>query len=46
MTEEGVGTHYTWATKNAGIPFEGFVVCTEYIPSAIDLGPATAATVA
>ena len=33
LTEEGVGTHYTWATKVAGIPFEGFDVYTEYIPN-------------
>jgi hypothetical protein len=33
LTEEGVGTHYTWATKIAGIPFEGFDVYTEYIPN-------------
>jgi ligand-binding SRPBCC domain-containing protein len=33
LTEEGVGTHYTWATKIAGIPFEGFDVYTECIPN-------------
>lgn len=31
-TEEGVGTHYLWSAKIAGLTIEGFNVFTEYVP--------------
>jgi len=33
LTQEGVGTHYTWAAKIVGIPVEGFDVFTEFVPN-------------
>ena len=33
LTEEGVGTYYTWASKTPGLRFEGFDVYTEVIPN-------------
>ena len=33
LTEEGVGTYYSWATKTPGLRFEGFDVYTEFIPN-------------
>jgi uncharacterized protein YndB with AHSA1/START domain len=33
MTEEGVGTHYSWTVKMAGLPLEGFAVYTEFVPN-------------
>jgi hypothetical protein len=33
LTQEGVGTHYTWAAKIAGFPLEGFDVFTEFVPN-------------
>jgi hypothetical protein len=33
MTEEGVGTHYTWSFKVAGLRFGGFEVLTEVVPN-------------
>lgn len=33
LTQEGLGTHYSWAAKLAGVPFEGFNVFTEFIPN-------------
>ncbi len=32
LTDEGVGTYYSWATKTPGLRFEGFDVYTEFIP--------------
>lgn len=31
-TKDGVGTHYTWSWKVAGLRFEGFEVLTEVVP--------------
>jgi hypothetical protein len=33
LTDEGVGTYYSWVTRIAGLPFEGFDVYTEFIPN-------------
>ncbi len=33
LTEEGVGTYYTWASKTPGLRYEGFDVYTEFIPN-------------
>lgn len=33
LTQQGLGTHYSWAAKIAGVPFEGFNVFTEFIPN-------------
>ena len=33
LTEEGVGTYYSWASKTPGLRFEGFGVYTEFIPN-------------
>jgi carbon monoxide dehydrogenase subunit G len=32
LTEEGLGTHYSWAAKIAGVTIEGFNVFTEFVP--------------
>ncbi len=32
LTEEGLGTHYSWAAKIAGVSIEGFNVFTEFVP--------------
>ncbi len=32
VTQEGLGTHYTWSGKIAGLPLEGFDVFTEFVP--------------
>lgn len=32
VTKEGVGTHFTWSFKVAGLRFEGFEVFTEVVP--------------
>lgn len=31
LTEEGVGTHYSWVARIAGIPVEGFGVFTGFV---------------
>ena len=33
VTKEGVGTHYTWSFKVAGLRFEGLEVLTEVVPN-------------
>lgn len=33
LTEEGVGTHYLWSAKIAGMSIEGFNVFTDYVPN-------------
>jgi len=33
LTDQGVGTYYSWATTIAGIPFERFDVFTEFVPN-------------
>jgi uncharacterized protein YndB with AHSA1/START domain len=33
MTTEGVGTHYSWTVRMAGIPMRGFSVYTEFVPN-------------
>ena len=33
LTEEGVGSYYSWASKTPGLRFEGFDVYTEFIPN-------------
>jgi polyketide cyclase/dehydrase/lipid transport protein len=33
MTQEGVGTYYSWVIRIAGLPVEGFDVYTEFIPN-------------
>jgi uncharacterized protein YndB with AHSA1/START domain len=33
LTEQGVGTYYSWASKTPGLRFEGFDVYTEFIPN-------------
>ena len=33
LTEEGVGTYYSWASKTPGLRFEGFDVYTEFVPN-------------
>ncbi len=33
VTKEGVGTHFTWSRKVAGLRFEGFEVLTEVVPN-------------
>ena len=33
MTKEGVGTHYSWSVKMAGIPVQGFEVITDFVPN-------------
>jgi uncharacterized protein YndB with AHSA1/START domain len=33
MTKEGVGTHYSWTVKLAGVPLKGFAVYTEFVPN-------------
>jgi hypothetical protein len=33
LTDEGVGTYYSWALKTPGPRFEGFDVYTEFIPT-------------
>lgn len=35
MTEEGVGTYYSYAMNLAGLTREGFVVYTEFVPNKI-----------
>lgn len=32
LTKEGLGTHYSWAAKIAGVSIEGFNVFTEFVP--------------
>jgi uncharacterized protein YndB with AHSA1/START domain len=32
-TKEGVGTHYSWTVKMAGVPLSGFAVYTEFVPN-------------
>jgi hypothetical protein len=32
VTREGLGTHYTWRARFAGVTVEGFDVFTEFIP--------------
>ena len=33
LTQEGLGTHYRWVAKIAGLSLEGFNVFTEFIPN-------------
>jgi hypothetical protein len=33
LTEEGLGTHYSWTAKIAGVPIEGFNVFTGFVPN-------------
>ena len=33
LTEEGVGTYYSWASKTPVVRYEGFDVYTEFIPN-------------
>lgn len=33
MTREGTGTFYTWTTRVAGVPVQGFDVFTEFVPN-------------
>ncbi len=33
LTEEGVGTYYSWVTKAPGLRIEGFDVYTDFIPN-------------
>ena len=33
LTQEGLGTHYSWVAKIAGFSLEGFDVFTEFIPN-------------
>jgi hypothetical protein len=33
LTQEGIGTHYSWSAKFAGFSLEGFDVFTEFIPN-------------
>ena len=33
LTEEGVGSYYSWVTRIAGLPIEGFNVYTEFVPN-------------
>ncbi len=33
LTDEGVGSYYTWVFRIAGLPVEGFDVYTEFIPN-------------
>jgi uncharacterized protein YndB with AHSA1/START domain len=33
MTDEGVGSYYSWVFRIAGLPIEGFDVYTEFIPN-------------
>ena len=33
LTEEGLGTHYSWSARIAGLSLEGFDVFTEFIPN-------------
>ncbi|HET9080353.1 MAG TPA: SRPBCC family protein [Trebonia sp.] len=33
LTDEGVGTYYSWASKTPVLRFEGFDVYTEFIPN-------------
>ena len=33
LTQDGLGTHYTWVAKIAGVSVEGFNVFTEFIPN-------------
>ena len=33
LTQEGVGTHYSWSAKILGLPVEGLQVFTEFIPN-------------
>lgn len=33
LTQDGVGTHYTWTARIAGFPMEGFNVFTEFVPN-------------
>lgn len=33
MTKEGVGSHYSWSVKMAGIPVQGFEVVTDFVPN-------------
>ena len=33
LTDEGVGTYYSWALKTPGLRLEGFDVYTEFIPN-------------
>lgn len=32
LTKEGVGTHYRWTARIAGVPVDGFNVFTEFVP--------------
>lgn len=32
LTAEGVGTHYSWTARIAGVPMQGFNVFTEFVP--------------
>jgi uncharacterized protein YndB with AHSA1/START domain len=33
QTDDGTGTHFSWRSKVAGIPFEGFEVYTDVVPN-------------
>ncbi len=33
LTKEGLGTHYSWAAKIAGVSIKGFNVFTEFVPN-------------
>ncbi len=33
MTDEGVGSYYSWVIRIPGLPIEGFDVYTEFIPN-------------
>jgi carbon monoxide dehydrogenase subunit G len=32
LTPEGVGTHYSWSARVAGVPMQGFNVFTAFVP--------------
>ena len=33
LTDEGVGSYYSWVIRIAGLPVEGFEVYTEFLPN-------------
>jgi hypothetical protein len=33
LTDEGVGSYYSWVIRIAGLPVEGFDVYTEFVPN-------------
>jgi len=42
MTKEGVGTHYSWSVKMAGVPVKGFEIFTDFCPTSTSpRGPRT-----